>query len=108
PVREARERGHGPRVWHLVGGFAGDSSSLSVSTAASVPVGMSGFLGSSNLCAAREPGDRLVLGAALEFRATRWLGAIAEATSEVEPLAALLGAVPCDEIGAAWVEAGAR
>lgn len=105
---EAAKRVDGPLVWHLVADFAGESSSLSVSTAASVPVGMSGFLGSSNLSVAREPGDRLVLGAALEFQATRWLGAIAEATSEVEPLAALLGAVPCDEIGAAWVEAGAR
>lgn len=104
---DAAQRVDGPSVWSLVAELEGESSMLTLVAAAGVPVAMSGFLGSSDLSVVREPADRLVLGADLEFQATRWLGAIAESTEDTGPLEALLDAAQCEEVASAWLEAGA-
>jgi hypothetical protein len=108
---EAATRVDGPGVWVLALELDESSSTLILSSAAGVPAAVSGFLGSSVLSVVREPNDRLVLGADLEFQATRWLGAIAAADedsadlADMAPLARLEDEVDCDGLAAEWLEA---
>jgi len=101
---EAATRVDGAGVWALSAELDGSSSMLVLEAAAGVPAAMSGFLGSSDLSVVREPADRLVLGADLEFQATRWLSAIAEAASDAGPIEQLVEAAGCDDLVIAWVE----
>ncbi len=98
----------GSAVWTFSAELDESSSTLILSSAAGVPAAVSGFLGSSILSVVREPGDRLVLGADLEFQATRWLSAIAEgsADSEMDPLAALEAEIDCEALATDWLEVG--
>jgi hypothetical protein len=101
----------GPAVWVLSAELDESSSTLILSSAAGVPAAVSGFLGSSVLSVVREPGDRLVLGADLEFQATRWLGAIAESDEtsaeggDMAPLARLEAEVDCEALAGDWLGA---
>src|SRR5688572_11155013 len=95
----------GPGVWQLSAELDGSSSTLVLSSAAGVPASKSGFLGSSLLSVVREPDDRLVLGADLEFQATRWLGAIAEESDDTDPFEHLEAVVDCEALAASWTTA---
>jgi len=108
---DAATRVDGPAVWVLSAELDESSSTLILASAAGIPAAVSGFLGSSVLSVGREPGDRLVLGADLEFQATRWLGAIAESdekssdTAEMAPLARLEAEIDCAGLASDWQDA---
>lgn len=76
----------------------GENSSFLLTSAAGVPIAVSGFFEGSSWAISIESGDTFVLGGSLTYEPLRWLVAVAERTSLASPTEQLTEAAQCSAI----------
>lgn len=76
----------------------GENSAFYLTSAAGVPIAVSGFFVGSTWSLSIESGDTFVLGGSLSYEPLRWLVAIAEASSSPSPAQQLSEAAQCSDV----------